>query len=794
VFLDRNRLPANEPDELSDSDNDDDDDSTYASDADDDFDFDSDDDDDDDDSEYHPHDEAADTDDGLEYDSDDTDGTTGVDAANAPAAAVPPAADATTGVDADEPEEPEDETDAGETTGVDADEPEDEPNDGETTGVDTEAQIGETTGVDADADADAHDTGFDDQGQLERDMEARYGPRTERYNMRQRKQRDYSHLFATEGTEEAPVATPQMSMKRGLKEFGDDGVAAVKSEMLQLHDRKVMAPKHATDLTPSQKREALAYLMFLKRKRCGKVKGRGCADGRKQRAYTAREDAASPTVATESVFLTAVIDALEGRDVAVIDVPGAFMQADMDELVHVRFTGKMVDLLLEIDRDMYEPCVSREGKEKVMYVELLKALYGTVRAARLFWEKLTGKLLEWGFTPNPYDPCVMNKMVGDKQLTVAWHVDDLKVSHVLSTVVDQFIEDMESEFGKETPLNKSRGKVHDYLGMTLDFSTPGEVTVTMIDYIKAVLHDAPKEMRGRAVTPAATHLLQINTANPVPLGKEKAALYVHIVMQLLYLSQRARPDIRTAVSFLCSRLLQPDEDDYKKLARVMKYLDSSVDMPLVLAADDSGQIRWWVDASYAVHDDMKSHTGGTMSMGKGSIYSTSIKQKLVTRSSTEAEIVAVHDVMPQLLWTTHFLTEQGISVNESILYQDNMSSILLEKNGRSSSTKRMRHMNIRYFFVKDQVDSKRVKIDHCPTSEMLADFFTKPLQGGPFRKLRDHIMNHAPSSVYHSNNSGHRSVLKINLPAPNSNDVSSDATSPPRSYKDVLMGSGPPKK
>jgi hypothetical protein len=217
-------------------------------------------------------------------------------------------------------------------------------------------------------------------------------------------------------------------------------------------------------------------------------------------------------------------------------------------------------------------------------------------------------------------------------------------------------------------------------------------------------------------------------------------------------------------------------------------------MPLVLAADDSGQIRWWVDASYAVHDDMKSHTGGTMSMGKGSIYSTSIKQKLVTRSSTEAEIVAVHDVMPQLLWTTHFLTEQGISVNESILYQDNTSSILLEKNGRSSSTKRTRHMNIRYFFVKDQVDSKRVKIDHCPTSEMLADFFTKPLQGGPFRKLRDHIMNHAPSSVYHSNNSGHRSVLKINPPAPNSNDVSSDATSPPRSYKDVLMGSGPPKK
>jgi hypothetical protein len=135
-------------------------------------------------------------------------------------------------------------------------------------------------------------------------------------------------------------------------------------------------------------------LMFLKRKRCGKIKGRGCADGQKQRAYTAREDAASPTVATESIFLTMVIDALEGRDVAVLDVPGAFMQVDMNELVHVWFTGKMVDLVMEIDQNMYGPCVVKEGKETVMYVELLKALYGTVRAARLFWEKLTGKLLE----------------------------------------------------------------------------------------------------------------------------------------------------------------------------------------------------------------------------------------------------------------------------------------------------------------------------------------------------------------------------------------------------------------
>ena len=121
--------------------------------------------------------------------------------------------------------------------------------------------------------------------------------------------------------------------------------------------------------------------MFLKRKRSGKVKGRGCADGRKQRAYIPHEEATSPTAATMSVMLTAVVDTLEDREVAIVDVPGDFMQADMDELVHVRFAGKMVDLLLEIDPEMYGPCVVIEKGDKVIYVELLKALYGTLRAA-----------------------------------------------------------------------------------------------------------------------------------------------------------------------------------------------------------------------------------------------------------------------------------------------------------------------------------------------------------------------------------------------------------------------------
>ena len=171
----------------------------------------------------------------------------------------------------------------------------------------------------------------------------------------------------------------------------------------------------AEPLTTTQKREALGYLMFLKRKRNGKIKARGCADGQPQRAYIPQEDARAPTISTEAVFMTAVIDAMENRTVAVVDIPGTFMQADMDSGVYMRIDSAMADLLMEIDYDMYHPHMVKEKGKPVIYVELLKALYGTLRAARLFWETLSGKLQEWGFTINPYDSCVSNKDIDGQQ-------------------------------------------------------------------------------------------------------------------------------------------------------------------------------------------------------------------------------------------------------------------------------------------------------------------------------------------------------------------------------------------
>ena len=129
----------------------------------------------------------------------------------------------------------------------------------------------------------------------------------------------------------------------------------------------------------------------------------------------------------------------------------------------------------------------------------------------------------------------------------------------------------------------------------------------------------------------------------------------------------------------------------------------------------------------------------------------------MSRSSTEAELIGVYDIMPQLVWTGNFMRAQGMDIRKVVLIQDNTSTILLENNGCASSTKQTKHIDIRYFYVKEKVDSKDVIVEYCPTEHMRADFFTKPLHGNLFKRLRSQIMGFDPSSPYYSD---HRSVLR----------------------------------
>ena len=559
----------------------------------------------------------------------------------------------------------------------------------------------------------------------------------------------------------------QLTLKAAIKTWGNDAVIAAESEMKQLHWRNSFRPVKWNDLNERQRSMILESHIFMKMKKTGEIKGRTVAGGNKQRGYIDKEESSSPTVATESVIITAMIDAEEEREVAVIDVPNAFVQTvveDQAKRVIIRIRGMLVDMLVRIAPEVYQDYViiDRRGNKQIL-VECLNALYGTMVASLLYYQKFTTSLKENGYKVNPYDPCVWNKSIDGNQCTICFHVDDCKISHKSSKVIDSTIEwlrrDYESIFEDGSgEMKVCRGKVHKYLGMTLDFATKRQVKISMVDYVKDVV-DAwdkvrgapdeegfklvqPKRKKGRS-SAAPDDLFKIDEDSE-KLHPKSATAFHNIVAKALYLVKRARPDASVAIAFLTTRVRAPDVDDWRKLEHLVEYLRTTMEMPLILGADGTGVLNWYVDASFAVHANMRGHTGGGLTMGRGYPIVCSTKQKLNTRSSTESELVGVDDMMPSILWTRYFLREQGYRVSDNIIFQDNKSTMLLERNGKASSSKRTKHINVRYFFITDRISKGEVRVEWCPTAEMVADFMTKPLQGSTVKKFRDLIMGALP--------------------------------------------------
>ena len=298
---------------------------------------------------------------------------------------------------------------------------------------------------------------------------------------------------------------------------------------------------------------------------------------------------------------------------------------------------------------------------------------------------------------------------------------------------------MNSDYSKA---NVYEGPVIDYLGMLFDFSLPGELPISMGNMVAEFLQELDVADDAHAESPAASHLYSINESE-AKLDDETSKHLHSCVAKALYMAKRGRPDILTAVSFLTTRVKSPNMGDYKKLKRLGSYLNGTKDLKLYLKANKpllpQPTLYCYVDASYALHNDGKGRTGNVLTLGKGAFKISSTKHHIVTKSSTEAEIVGVSDAMGGNLGLMYLMEEQGYNVKPLILYQDNKSAIALLEKGRSTS-QRTKHIATRYFFIKDRITSNEIKLVHMGTNDMIADFYTKPLQGDLFRKMRDKIM------------------------------------------------------
>ncbi len=315
------------------------------------------------------------------------------------------------------------------------------------------------------------------------------------------------------------------------------------------------------------------------------------------------------------------------------------------------------------------------------------------------------------------------------------HVDDLFVTSEAMNDLSEFNNYLKSLYSE----TKSRtGKVLDFVGMTFDFTSVGYVKVTMDNCTDDILKDCG--VTEAKATPAALSLFDVRDAPKLSVEDSK---YFHsYVAKILYLAKRVRPECLTAVSFLSTRIQVCDVDDMAKLKRLLGYIYGTRHRGIVLHVGEHMTVKAYIDAAYGVHQDSgKSHTGCVIVMGNGGpLLAKSSKQKIVTKSSTEAELVGLSDTATLAIHLRNFVIEQGYDIGPAIIYQDNLSCMALMKRGGPGS-ERSRHINIRHFWLTERVDKGEVVIEHLGTEEMFANLLTKPVQGVQFVKERMALTN-----------------------------------------------------
>jgi Reverse transcriptase (RNA-dependent DNA polymerase) len=474
--------------------------------------------------------------------------------------------------------------------------------------------------------------------------------------------------------------------------------------------------------------------MFLKAKYLpdgtfDKLKARLVAGG-DQEDKTLYDELSSATVSTSSVFTLASIAAYEKRSVAVVDIAGAFLNASMEQSipVHMRLDRTMFDFLITFD-PTYRTFQDERGG---LTVRLVKALYGCVESFSLWYENLRVTMVDLGYKTNEMDICMFNRKDSNGvQCTAAVHVDDLLIMSTNTSMIEELTSGLKKRYGE---ISLKHGPVVNYLGMVLDFSHTGEARVTMGGYIDDMVKNSG--VLGTARTPSTDGLFEVrDTALPVP---EAVRVWFHsLIASILYVAKRTKPECLVAVSALATKVHTCDSDDVDKAIRLVRYIRGTKDSGIILRPGVSGiRVHLYVDASYGVHADRRSHTGSCVVIGDvGAVHCKSSKQQIVTKSSTEAELVGLSDSANQGLFIRNFLTLQGYKMPAVTIFQDNMSCMALVARGRSGG-ERTRHIAIRYFWVKDRVKSGEALIVHKTTSEMYANVLTKPLQGSQFRYER----------------------------------------------------------
>ena len=540
-----------------------------------------------------------------------------------------------------------------------------------------------------------------------------------RYNLRTKKPVDYTSYHIT--------------VKQALHSYRNEAIEAIKKELQNTIAYKVWTPFKIMNIP--KKARILPSSAFLKEKYFAngtfdKLKARLVGGGHRQdRSIYEKSEIESPTADIASVILLAAIGCQKNYQRATADVTSAYLNAPIgSHQVFIRLDPVISGILIALD-PLYLPFMNADG---TLTVRLDKALYGCLESAKLWYTHVATTLLA---IPNmkrsSIDPCIFYLIDGTEQIFISIYVDDFFIVHNS----DRLFSILSATLKHAYDISFTSGNLHNYLGMLFEYSNES-VSITMPKYIDDILRE--NAITTHAPTPASNDLFTIDATSPPLTNKDKLAFHT-TTAKLLYLSKRTRPDIQLAIAFLTTRVQHPTAQDKQKLHRTLAYLNSTKSLPLRLAGPGNFQLNIFIDASYATHHDMKSHSGSIVSLNGSTITSTSKKQRLNTKSSCEAELVAVSDCIYDVLRLKYLLEEMGFSVPPPVLEQDNKSTITLLECGRPASAQ-SKHIAIRFFFASDLLIRKEITMKYCETNKMTSDILNKPIQGLHFIQLRNDLL------------------------------------------------------
>ena len=440
-------------------------------------------------------------------------------------------------------------------------------------------------------------------------------------------------------------------------------------------------------------------------------KARLVAQGFSQKLGIDYEETFSPVVRFESVRTVLALSAQNNLDVHHMDVQSAFLNGELSETVYVTQPEGF----------------AIKGKEHLV-CKLQKSLYGLKQSPKCWNNQLDNYLKSLNFKQSDIDSCIYT-CGNDNNLTIiAVYVDDILIAGHSVESINNIKIDLANRYKM-----KDLGKLSYFLGVNV--SQDNDIFINQASYTKLLLEKFDFINAKPVSTPGDVS----NIHEPANENSELFDIvkYQSAIGSLLYLSTKTRPDITFAVCNLAKFCSQPTTKHWSAIKRIFRYLKGTINFGIKYCKADTSKCIGFSDADWAGDKtDRRSTSGYCFKIGSGLVSWRSNKQSCVALSTAEAEYVALSAAAQEAVWIKNLLNELNFHDKSPItLYEDNQSAICLTKN--NSNHPKTKHIDIKYHYVRDVIDRNDICVKYCPTSEMLADIFTKNLPCDKFVKLRD---------------------------------------------------------